>query len=522
LFRSLLRYVRLTTEALSRIEFVLAATTIVVGLAFWTWADFADARHNAEIKVSTAALAMDELVGRSLLVIDVVLESVVTRIEEQGLDKLGSEPERERLNRMASRLPETGAVFIADKAGDVVASTASYAFPVNVSDREWFGLLQDGKAELYVGRALKGRTIHGLFFPVARAIRGPGGTFLGAAQVGIEVTYIAYLFGRLDIGSGAHLGLYRTQDGAVVARYPMTEALLDETIATMPYFSGLAKSQIQSWTGWTHSTGQERIFSARRVNGWPLIASASLTKGEVYSGAWSRLLWRTLAAALAISALLMLTALAIHQAKREASLRGELSHRVKNILAVLGAVIERAREHSQSMDELVSSLRGRIKSMSDTQALLSQNQARGVSLDNLILGELEPYATGNNTSLNGPAVYLTSSATHAVAMVIHELTTNAAKYGALSRSNGRVSVQWTLTTKDPSVETLTLEWKETGGPEVSVPARQGYGSSVIRDLLAYELGGRSNLVFAADGVRCTIELPAHSTIETFAASVPRH
>ena len=513
MIRSLLNYLRLTTPALSRMEFVLATTTIVAGLSFWTWADFADVRHNAKAKVSTAALAMDELVRRSLLAIDVVLESVVARAAEQGLDRLGSEQEREHLRRMASRLPETGAIFIADKTGDVVASSIPQAFPVNVRDREWFSILRDGKADLYIGRALRGRSVHSLFFPVARAIRGQDGTFIGAAQVGVEVTYIAYLFRRLEIGTGAHLGLYRAQDGALVARYPMTEALLDETVATLPYFSELATSQAQSWTGWTNSGGQERLVSAIRLNGWPLIASASLPTREVYSSAWLRLLWRCVVGAMAIGAFLVLTSLLIRQAKREVSLVAELSHRVKNMLSVLGAVIERAREHSQSIDELVSSLRGRIKSMSDTQALLSQNHGRGVSLANLIRVELEPYATGSNTSYDGPAVYLTPSATHAIAMVIHELTTNAAKYGALSRPNGRVSVRWALATKERSGEMLTIEWAETGGPEVSLPARPGYGSSVIRDLLAYELGGRADLIFAAGGVRCTIELPARATVE---------
>ena len=255
LIPSLLNYLRLTTPALSRIEFVLATSTVVAGLSFWTWADFVDVHHNARTKVSTAALAMDELVRRSLQAIDVVLETVVARAAEQGLDRLGSEPEREHLRRMTSRLPETGAIFIADKTG-----------------------------------------------------------------------------------------------------------------------------------------------------------------------------------------------------------------------------------------------------------------GRGVSLANLIRAELEPYAAGTNTSFDGPTIYLSPSATHAIAMVIHELTTNAAKYGALSRPNGRVSVRWVLATKERTGEMLTIEWAETGGPEV-LPARPGYGSSVIRDLLAYELGGRADLVFAADGVRCTIDLPAQAAVE---------
>jgi two-component sensor histidine kinase len=77
-------------------------------------------------------------------------------------------------------------------------------------------------------------------------------------------------------------------------------------------------------------------------------------------------------------------------------------------------------------------------------------------------------------------------------MVFHELATNAAKYGALSQEGGHVSVRWTLTAEHSQAAMLKIEWDETGGPEVSLPVRQGYGSSVIGDLLPYELGGRSS------------------------------
>ena len=514
--RSFLNYVKLTTEALSRIEFVLAATSIIVGLIFWTRTDFAEARRNAETKVSAAALAMEELARSSLLAIAGVLESVASRVAEQGLDNLGSHSEQERLRRIASRLPETGVVFIADKSGNVVAATESYPLPVSVSDREWFRILRDGTAEFHVGRALKGRTVHNLFFPVARAIRAADGLFIGAAQVGVEVTYIANLFRDLAVGAEAQLGLYRVRDGAVIARYPMTEALLGETLATLPYFPGLVASRDQSWTGWTNNRGRTELVAARALCGWGLIVSASLPKRALYSGAWSRLFWRSLVAAGMIAMFLLLTALAVRQARREASLMAELEHRVKNILAVVSAVVERTREDTRSKEEFVSSLRGRIHSMAGAQTLLGNSRWRGVDLTHLIRAELEPYATTTNTDLHGPAVYLTPDATYAMAMVMHELATNAAKYGALSQPEGRVSVHWTLTPKHSQGAALKIQWDEIGGPEVAMPSRQGYGSGVIRDLLTYELGGRVDLNFARHGICCRIELPASSIFETIA------
>jgi two-component sensor histidine kinase len=156
-----------------------------------------------------------------------------------------------------------------------------------------------------------------------------------------------------------------------------------------------------------------------------------------------------------------LAALAARRARREAMLMGELEHRVKNMLGVVGTIVDRAREDAQLPEEYVSSLQGRIRSMAETQTLLSRNHWKGVSLGDLIAGELKPYATGSNTSIEGPTIYLTPYASHAVAMVIHELTTNAAKYGALAQPGGQVAVTWAL--RASSAARLKIDWKETGG-----------------------------------------------------------
>jgi two-component sensor histidine kinase len=101
-------------------------------------------------------------------------------------------------------------------------------------------------------------------------------------------------------------------------------------------------------------------------------------------------------------------------------------------------------------------------------------------------------------------VMLTAAATQAVAMVLHELVTNAAKYGALSSPDGRVSVQWD---PDGAGATLTIAWRETGGPTIPPSAQSGYGTSLIRDLIPHELGGTVDLVMETEGVRCTIVIP---------------
>jgi two-component sensor histidine kinase len=114
----------------------------------------------------------------------------------------------------------------------------------------------------------------------------------------------------------------------------------------------------------------------------------------------------------------------------------------------------------------------------------------------------------NNSEIDGPEVKLTAEAGQAVAMVLHELTTNAAKYGALSTREGRVSVRWYWPLNGNAHDRLVIEWMESGGPSVKAPSRSGFGTSVIGDLIPYELGGTVDLAFACDGLRCRLEIPS--------------
>jgi two-component sensor histidine kinase len=155
----------------------------------------------------------------------------------------------------------------------------------------------------------------------------------------------------------------------------------------------------------------------------------------------------------------------------------------------------------------VVALEGRIRSMATAHELLSARRWQGVLLAELVRRELAPYATGNNTEIIGPEVLLKPEAGQAMAMVLHELATNAAKYGALSTKEGRVSIRWDrrLNGHPPY---LVLEWQESGGPPVIAPGEPSFGMSTIRDLIPYEFGGMADLVLAPGGVRCHLELPA--------------
>jgi PAS domain S-box-containing protein len=192
-----------------------------------------------------------------------------------------------------------------------------------------------------------------------------------------------------------------------------------------------------------------------------------------------------------------------HQSK----LVAELDHRVKNTLATVSAVATRTQESSASMAEFVTALDGRIKSMALAHELLSRRRWQGIPLAELVHRELEPYANSNNTRVGGPEVMLSAEAGQILAMVFHELATNAAKFGAISARSGCVSVQWTFRPSENAESLLCVDWVESGGPRVVPPTRSGFGTTLVRELLPYELGGKIDLMHLSEGIRCKLEIP---------------
>jgi two-component system CheB/CheR fusion protein len=201
----------------------------------------------------------------------------------------------------------------------------------------------------------------------------------------------------------------------------------------------------------------------------------------------------------------------------------ELDHRVKNVLASAGAVAQRTGEGSGSIDDFLQRFDGRIQSMANAHALLSRSHWEGVRLADLVQSELEPCVRTGGANVEGPNILLLAEATQPIAIALHELVTNALKYGALSSPHGQIALRWHCQHNDRADESLFIEWIETGGPAVVAPKQVGYGIRAVRSLIPYELCGSVDLVFDPGGVRCTIEVPSkrHNSseaVELFRAS----
>ena len=196
-------------------------------------------------------------------------------------------------------------------------------------------------------------------------------------------------------------------------------------------------------------------------------------------------------------------------AERDALLLLELDHRVKNTIANIQALVLQTSRSAESLTGFVQGLDGRIRSMAKSHSLLSQSRWEGVSIERLLHEELAAFSVENlRVQISGRTVMLAPKAALSLSLAVHELATNAAKFGAFSQPSGRVSVRWILT-KDGGIK---LCWSELGGPPVTPPTRVGFGTTLIERALAMETGGRASVHYHETGVICEVFLPSSSVL----------
>jgi two-component sensor histidine kinase len=195
--------------------------------------------------------------------------------------------------------------------------------------------------------------------------------------------------------------------------------------------------------------------------------------------------------------------------EQQALLVRELHHRVKNTLATVQAIMGSTARVVDNIEDFKTALFGRIQSLAKTHLLLADEE-RAAEFIELLRSELGAFDDGSKSriSLQGPQVTLTSQLAVSLGMAIHELTTNSAKYGALSVFGGKVEVTWSVTI-DATRRTLTFDWIESGGPPVTEPTRKGFGARLLEFVLPGQIQAKTRIVYGCDGLRmhCVVPLP---------------
>jgi two-component sensor histidine kinase len=186
------------------------------------------------------------------------------------------------------------------------------------------------------------------------------------------------------------------------------------------------------------------------------------------------------------------------------TLAREAEHRAKNLLANVKAMVHLSQ--ADTPDGFKEAIEGRIDALANVHSLFAQSRWTGAELGNLVKKELSPYRKDEEqrTRIEGPNVMLKPDMAQAVAVALHELATNAIKYGALSEAKGRVRVEWSRGANGQ----LVLRWKEAGGPPVKPPTRKGFGTHMMEAMIGGHKGGDVRFDWHPDGLLCEIILPA--------------
>lgn len=397
-----------------------------------------------------------------------------------------------------------GVVLIADRAGNqlfssVTRDTASLPQRNNRAIVEKvFTTRQPAYSDLFVG-AVKKRPIITVEVPVIR---------------GGEVIYVISLSPPLEIFQNIiekqrpdpdwTISIFDSQ-GVNFARVPNPQETTGKR-ASPTLFAEMFRQP-------------EATIPTISLEGVPLITSytrSSLTGWTVAAGiAQNSLagpLWRNLAITSAIGGILLLVGLAFAVRMATTIARGEmlqdllveeLNHRVKNTLAILQSIAAQTFRSASRPER--DKFEGRLRALAEAHNLLSTEKWQGSDLQDVITRVLQPYSLNHpgRLRLSGPKVPLSPRLAVVLSMILHEIATNAAKYGALSNDSGTVSLEWDVADEDGKRK-LHLIWTEAGGPPVSAPVQRGFGSRLIERSARDQLGGEATVDFLPRGVVCTV------------------
>jgi PAS domain S-box-containing protein len=191
--------------------------------------------------------------------------------------------------------------------------------------------------------------------------------------------------------------------------------------------------------------------------------------------------------------------------ERSQFLLRELSHRSKNLLSVVQAIVGLTVRNSESLQEFANTFSDRLRGLAASNHLLTDNDWNGAALDQLVGRQLAPFVElpSSRVRIAGPELVVTADATQSIGLALHELTTNAVKYGALSSPSGKVEIVWDIEGAEGEAA-LRLGWTESGGPPVAEPKRKGFGQVVIKQMIEQALSASVTIVYASSGVQWTL------------------
>jgi two-component sensor histidine kinase len=511
-----------------------------------------------ERRVRAAVLDASALIERDLAGITATLQSLATSHALRAGDLRAFHEQAMQVKAL------TGLdLFLRDREGRQVLNTR-VPFGTPLPDRSalaaWDAEVLETGRPVVSGHLAGGAGEHGFGVVVPVFRNGVIAHFLHTI---LPAARLRDLLARADLAEGWTLAVV-DRDGTVLARFPDHEAAAGTPASIPDLLQVLRDGEAMEATEYVVDRDGRAVFAAARrspVSGWALIGTASVERllaplrrtlrlagiagaalvALALFGAWllGDRLARAIRALAALGAAVeagasvrpprtgirevnevgealanasaRLVARAAEReeaAERQRLMLRELNHRVRNTLATVDSVARLTARHASDVAEYEARLTDRIRSLAKTHELLTGANWTQAGLVELLRNEFAAYGQDDGQfRLDGPPVTLPARQAVAVGMLLHELATNAAKYGALSVPEGRVEVRWTLREGPGGARRLDLAWEETGGPPVRPPTRRGFGTQLIERAIARDLGAEVVADYAPGGLRFRLSMP---------------
>jgi two-component sensor histidine kinase len=488
-----------------RLGLLVASTTLplILFAAVITYQHYADNRREAFDRVTQVTRGVQ-------LVFDREMQGIVSGLTVLAASHSLAQDDFVNFRRNAEAFinayPEPSAIVVADKNGQEVFNSslpAGAALPLRgAPDRgEVFRTGRPTFSPAYVGKQSK-RLIVLVTVPVFRD---------GKVVYDLSFNPPQSIFQRIveqqKPGDEWTISIF-DQNGTNFARVPNPEGTVGQKASPSLYNVLFSATEGRAETVSLEGVKLLTAFTRSPLTGW--IVAAGVAESTLTAPAL-----RTFMLTAAVGTIMLVIGLisAITMARQVVRAEGlhdllidELNHRVKNTLATVQSLSVQTFRNSGDI-EAREKFGGRLAALGSTYDILSRTKWEGTTLHDVLAGTLRPFETANRDRIriDGPEVKLSSRAAVIVSMVIHELATNAAKYGALSSPEGRINVRWDKILDGSGSERVNLVWREADGPTVKNPDRKGFGSTLIEKGFAAQLGGHADLTFDSDGLRCTLE-----------------
>jgi len=486
-----------------RLALLVAGTTLplIIFAAVIVFNDYEQDRRDASQRVL-------ETVRSIRLVLDAEVQRMTGGLQVVALTNALRNGDFENFRRIASgfldQYGRDGVVLVADREGRLLFSsaTADTASLPPRNNREIvekvFATKSPHYSNLFVG-AVKKRLIVTVEVPVLR-----DGEVLYDISFSPPIEIFQALINKQRPSEDWTISIF-DGDGINFARVPNLQETIGKRASPSLYAEMFRKPEATLQTVSLEGVPLITTFARSSLTGWTV--AAGIAEGSLVGP-----LWRNLAITSVIGGVLLLTGLAFAVRMATAIARGEmlhdllieeLNHRVKNTLAILQSIaVQTFRSASKAERE---KFEGRLGALAEAHNLLSQEKWQGSELQDVVDRVLQPYLLNNpeRVRMFGPNVPLSPRLAVVLSMIVHEIATNAAKYGALSNDTGTVALDWEVIAENGKPK-LRLIWTEAGGPHVVAPVQRGFGSRLIERSARDQLGGEATVDFLPRGVVYTV------------------